>query len=28
VRFAPPLVVSKDEIDEALSILDSVLVES
>jgi acetylornithine/N-succinyldiaminopimelate aminotransferase len=28
VRFAPPLVVGKDEIDEALSILDSVLVES
>ena len=28
VRFAPPLVVSKDEIDEAVSILDTVLVES
>lgn len=28
VRFAPPLVVSKEEIDEALEILDSVLFES
>ena len=28
VRFAPPLVVSKDEIDEAVSILDAVLAES
>ena len=28
VRFAPPLVVGKDEIDEAVAILDEVLVES
>jgi len=28
VRFAPPLVVSKDEIDEAVAILDAILVES
>jgi predicted acetylornithine/succinylornithine family transaminase len=28
VRFAPPLVVGKDEIDEAMAILDEVLVES
>jgi acetylornithine/N-succinyldiaminopimelate aminotransferase len=28
VRFAPPLVVCKDEIDEAVAILDTVLVES
>jgi acetylornithine/N-succinyldiaminopimelate aminotransferase len=28
VRFAPPLVVGKDEIDEAVAILDAVLVES
>jgi predicted acetylornithine/succinylornithine family transaminase len=28
VRFAPPLVVSKDEIDEAITILDAVLAES
>ena len=28
VRFAPPLVVGKDEIDEAVAILDSVLVEN
>jgi acetylornithine/N-succinyldiaminopimelate aminotransferase len=28
VRFAPPLVVGKDEIDEAMAILDAVLVES
>ena len=28
VRFAPPLVVSRDEIDEALDILDAVLTES
>ena len=28
VRFAPPLVVSKDEIDEAVAILDTVLAES
>jgi acetylornithine/N-succinyldiaminopimelate aminotransferase len=28
VRFAPPLVVSKDEIDEAVAILDTVLVEN
>ena len=28
VRFAPPLVVSKDEIDEAVAVLDAVLAES
>jgi 4-aminobutyrate aminotransferase-like enzyme len=28
VRFAPPLVVGKDEIDEAVAILDAVLVDS
>jgi 4-aminobutyrate aminotransferase-like enzyme len=28
VRFAPPLVVSRDEIDEAVAILDAVLAES
>jgi 4-aminobutyrate aminotransferase-like enzyme len=27
VRFAPPLVVGRDEIDEAVAILDSVLAE-
>jgi len=27
VRFAPPLVVSREEIDEAVAILDAVLAE-
>jgi acetylornithine/N-succinyldiaminopimelate aminotransferase len=27
VRFAPPLVVNKDEIDEAVAVLDTVLAE-